>query len=128
MCLTRTVRHVYAVSAEDVSLGRAVLRWRRSPTSANTRTEHSNHVATSSCDLPVITVQRAPLFAELVAPLDGSIGAPIGVQVIIENRTGRTETLSLTVGQSDAFAFAGLEETQCAVRRTCISLARAHVS
>jgi uncharacterized membrane protein len=112
--------YVCAGAADDVSLGRAVLRWRRCP-DAGTRAVNSNHVATSSCDLPVITVQRAPLFAELIAPLVASIGAPIDLQVIIENRTSRTETLSLAVELSDDFAFSGLEETQCAVRRNFLS-------
>jgi hypothetical protein len=113
--------YVCAGSADDVSLGRAVLRWRRCSTSAGTRAVNSNHIATSSCDLPVITVQRAPLVAELIAPLVASIGAPIDLQVIIKNRTSRTETLSLAVGLSDDFAFSGLEETQCAVRRNFLS-------
>ena len=98
-----------------------LLRW-SGPTGAGTRAANNHHVATSSCDLPVITVQRAPLFAELIAPLVASIGAPINLQVIIENRTSRTETLSLAVGLSDDFAFSGLEETQCAVRAIFSSL------
>ena len=102
-------------SAEDVSLGRAVLRWRRA--NAGSRAVNSSNVATSSCDLPVVTIQRAPLYAELIAPSVASIGVPISLQLVIENRTSRTETLSLAVGQSDDFAFAGLEETQCSVRR-----------
>lgn len=108
---------VRAGTADDVSLGRAVLRWRRCLSDTESRAVNSNHVATSSCDLPVVTVQRAPLSAELVAPLVASIGVPISLQVIIKNCTSRTETLSLAVGQSDDFAFAGLEETQCSVRR-----------
>lgn len=119
--LTPYMYYACAGAADDVSLGRAVLRWRRRPTGAGTRAVNSNHVATSSCDLPVITVQRAPLFAELVAPLVAAIGVPIDLQVIIENRTSRTETLSLAVGRSDDFAFAGLEETQCAVRRCLLA-------
>ena len=64
----------------------------------------------------MITVQRAPLVAELVAPLVACTGVPMTVHVVIENRTSRTETLSLAVGRSANFAFAGLGETQCSVR------------
>jgi hypothetical protein len=107
----------YTGSADDISLGRAVLRWRRQSADGG-GADNRNLVATSSCDLPVITVQRAPLVAELVSPLVACAGVPISVQVVIENRTSRTETLSLAVGRSNDFAFAGLGETQCAVRRT----------
>ena len=110
-----TARVSGAAAAEDVSLGRAVLRWRRQAAAGATPAP-AELVATSSCDLPVLTVQRAPVVAELVAPLVARAGAPIGVKVVLENRTGRTETLSLGVGRSADFSLAGLSETQCSVR------------
>ena len=107
-----------SAAAEDVSLGRAVLRWRRQAAAGATPAP-AELVATSSCDLPVLTVQRAPVVAELVAPLVARAGTPIGVKVVLENRTGRTETLSLGVGRSADFSLAGLSETQCSVRAPC---------
>jgi hypothetical protein len=115
-----------AVSVADVSLGRAVLCWRRRQLLPGAE-PNTNLVATSSCDLPVITVQRAPLVAELVAPLVACTGVPVQVQVLIENRTSRTETLALAVGRSASFAFAGLGETQCSVRSNSLRVRSAQL-
>ena len=49
-----TARVSGAAAAEDVSLGRAVLRWRRQAAAGATPAP-AGLVATSSCDLPVLT-------------------------------------------------------------------------
>ena len=60
--------------------------------------------------------QRAPLVATIKAPIMAKVGVPLGVYITAQNLTARSETLTLTVGRSDDFSYAGLAQAEDAVR------------
>jgi hypothetical protein len=86
--------------------GRVRLRWRRQTDGVNLPKE-----CISTCALPVMTVQRAPVVASLESPVTGRIGEPMALRLLLSNRSTFTERLTLNVDWSPEFCFAGLTET-----------------
>jgi len=54
------------------------------------------------------------------------IGVPLGVHITAQNLTARTEKLTLTVGRSDDFSYAGLSKTEDAVSQAILPYTRKH--